>query len=681
MADDSFTLHLTASAPAGTKPTKAKPRTTKKERRKVAAKRHAAKARPQLKIKRGVVVARPAPPPPPEAAPPQPRRAPAARPQTTFGTRRESARVPAAQYGAFHLSADELARPRPAAVRPAAVERTDDGEGFAALGVGAALEEVCGEERPRGLGLKRPTQVQKLACAVLLERRDALVVAPTGSGKTLAYALPVVADLARLDPEVSRGDGTVALVVAPTRELGVQISEVFDALTRRVAAGRLVAGAITGGEKRKAEKARLRKGVPVLVATPGRLLDHLRSTACLTYRRLAWVVLDEVDRLLDLGFGPQVGDIMTKLAAGAARRPAKVLVTATVTAQLRDLARTHLHAGFATVEAAKDEDARESRIATPATLAQAHAIVTLKLRPAALCAMLRESRQKTLVFVATCASCQFHAQAFARDEMRARWGGIGRRVGALHGRLDKESRRGAYDEFCRHGAAVLFATDVAARGLDFAAARVDRVVHLDAPRDAASYVHRSGRAARAGRDGSSVLLLLPSERPLLDALRLRLRAGDPTRAAVASSSFGESDARATTKALEQVVDDDDDLKTLARDAFAAQLRAYAGGTRDVADAAERELLTQAFHVRKLHLGHCARAFGLKETPAEISRQQKKARESSGKRSRADEVKRGSKATRQKKRQALGVAGRRTQARSVGSTARHLRAAAVSEFGA
>ena len=86
---------------------------------------------------------------------------------------------------------------------------------------------------------------------MLLERRDALVVAPTGSGKTLAYALPVVADLARLDPEVSRGDGTVALVVAPTRELGVQISEVFDALTRRVAAGRLVAGAITGGEKRR----------------------------------------------------------------------------------------------------------------------------------------------------------------------------------------------------------------------------------------------------------------------------------------------------------------------------------------------------------------------------------------------------------------------------------------------
>ena len=136
MADDSFTLHLTASAPAGTKPTKAKPRTTKKERRKVAAKRHAAKARPQLKIKRGVVVARPAPPSPPEAAPPQPRRAPAARPQTTFGTRRESARVPAAQYGAFHLSADELARPRPAAVRPVAVQTTDDGEGFASSGSG-----------------------------------------------------------------------------------------------------------------------------------------------------------------------------------------------------------------------------------------------------------------------------------------------------------------------------------------------------------------------------------------------------------------------------------------------------------------------------------------------------------------------------------------------------------------
>ena len=244
--------------------------------------------------------------------------------------------------------------------------------------------------RGEDLGFRYPTAIQRRASLAMMNVNDIVISSQTGSGKTLAYALPVVADLMRLDPEVSRGDGTVALVVAPTRELGVQISEVFDALTRRVAAGRLVAGAITGGEKRKAEKARLRKGVPVLVATPGRLLDHLRSTACLSYERLAWVVLDEVDRLLDLGFGPQVGDIMKKLTDGAARRPSKVLVTATVTAQLKDLAQTHLHAGFATVEAAKDEDAQESRIATPATLSQAHAIVTLKLRPAALCAMLRE---------------------------------------------------------------------------------------------------------------------------------------------------------------------------------------------------------------------------------------------------------------------------------------------------
>ena len=258
MADDSFTLHLTASAPAGTKPTKAKPKTTKKERRKVAAKRHAAKARPQLKIKKGVVVARPAPPPPSEAAPPRQRRAPPARPQTTFGTRRESARVPAAQYGAFHLSADELARPRPAAVRPVAVQTTDDGEGFAALGVGSALEEVCGEARPRGVGVKRPTQVQKLACAVLLERRDALVVAPTGSGKTLAYALPVGADLMRLplharlaqllQTSVYLRNRLGRLVPAPRRaalvqerqELVVQWEAAVQAMTRHFrATGRL----------------------------------------------------------------------------------------------------------------------------------------------------------------------------------------------------------------------------------------------------------------------------------------------------------------------------------------------------------------------------------------------------------------------------------------------------------
>jgi ATP-dependent RNA helicase DDX31/DBP7 len=689
MAEDSFTLHLTASAAPGTAKPKGRKTTTKKQRRKAASLKYAANAKPQLKIKKGVVVARPAAEPASvprrrdkPAAPPTERTAP---PSPGFGTRKDSARVPDKQYGTFHLSAEELSRPRPALIAPVVVPvKVDNGEGFASLGVGAALPEICTEDRPRGLGLRKPTQVQVLACEALTNKRDALVVAPTGSGKTLSYALPIVADLVQVQPQIQRNDGTVCLVVAPTRELGVQISQVFDALTRRVAAGRLVAGAITGGEKRKAEKARLRKGVGILVATPGRLLDHLRSTVCLTYKRLRWIVLDEVDRLLDLGFGPQVDDIIDKLREGSAQIPSTVLVTATVTSKLQELATKHLKADFATVDAQKDNDAQQSTIATPATLVQAHAIVTLKLRPAALCAMLRDApQQKTLVFVATCASCQFHAQAFSKDELRSRWGGASRRVSALHGKLDKESRRGSYDEFCRHDACVLFATDIAARGLDFASARIDRIIHLDAPRDTASYVHRSGRAARAGRDGSSILLLLPSERPLLDALRLRLSVGSPDRAAVASqANFGESDARQTTRALEGVVDGDEDLKVLARDAFAAQLRAYAGGTRDVADAAERALLTQAFHVRKLHLGHCAKAFGLRETPAEIGRKKRADREGSGgdaKKRKAEKVKRGTKRAEDKKKQ--NDSNKRHQSKSVGSTSRALRASQVSEFGA
>ena len=454
-------------------------------------------------------------------------------------------------------------------------------------------------------------------------------------------------------------------------------------------------------------------------------------------------MLDEVDRLLDLGFGPQINEIVSALRRGAtSSRATTVLVTATITSALEALASKHLGGDrvLVSVDGAPSPGAPTPPVTTPPTLHQTHAIVTLKLRLPALCAMLRDRpAAKTLVFANTCASSAFHAALFQRDAARERWGGAARRVGVLHGQLGRDDRRGAYEEFCREPAAVLFATDVAARGLDFDRASVDWVIHLDAPRDAASYVHRAGRAARAGRAGASTLLLLPSERPVLDALRLRLAAGAPPRAAVASreSGFSDADASASCGALERCVKSDEDLASLARAAFAAHARAYAGGTRDVADAAEREALGRAFHVRKLHLGHAARAYALREKPEDIvdarrrhrseysprtiravrprrsprpvrassstvrgrsapsrrpaddddatqARKTKRDREASkkGKRSRADEVKGGTTRTRLKKAEAER-AGRKRKgvARTVGSTTKALRLSSVSEFGA
>lgn len=151
-----------------------------------------------------------------------------------------------------------------------------------------------------GLGLMTRTSVQSLTIpAVLQDRSNLLVKSQTGSGKTLAYLIPIINEFMNMIPAIKREDGTRALIIAPTRELCTQIADVLTKLTRCCI--RIVGGSITGGEKRKSEKARLRKGITILVGTPGRLLDHLKFTESFDLTNLRWIVLDEIDRLLDMG--------------------------------------------------------------------------------------------------------------------------------------------------------------------------------------------------------------------------------------------------------------------------------------------------------------------------------------------------------------------------------------------
>ncbi|KAL6759792.1 P-loop containing nucleoside triphosphate hydrolase protein [Haematococcus lacustris] len=200
-----------------------------------------------------------------------------------------------------------------------------------------------------------------------MSRRDVLVRAPTGSGKTLAYLVPMVADLAGQEPRLSRADGTFGLVLAPTRELSLQIQDVALQLMRK--SWWLVAGVLIGGENRNHEKSRLRKGLSLVSATPGRLLDHLENTNCLHIGRLRWLVLDEADRLLDLGFEVKLRQILALLDArqaaaaglnqgstshaGSTAKPrprTTALLSATLHAGLSGLATVSLHdpvaAGF-----------------------------------------------------------------------------------------------------------------------------------------------------------------------------------------------------------------------------------------------------------------------------------------------------------------------------------------------
>ena len=162
-----------------------------------------------------------------------------------------------------------------------------------------------------GFGLKTATRCQQMALPLLLKHQNVLVRSETGSGKTLSYLLPIMNDLISISPKISRADGTMAVIIAPTRELCAQISGVYEALSK--AGIWLVGGCISGGEKKKSEKARLRKGVSVLVSTPGRLLDHLKTTESFELKRLKWLVFDEADRLFDMGFEQIILEILSIL--------------------------------------------------------------------------------------------------------------------------------------------------------------------------------------------------------------------------------------------------------------------------------------------------------------------------------------------------------------------------------
>ena len=159
--------------------------------------------------------------------------------------------------------------------------------------------------------LERMTRVQHLAFPVLLAGSDVLIRSPTGSGKTLAYSIALMHQLQEAVPKIQRSSGCQAIIMLPTRELARQTYDVFAKLVKKV--NRIVPVLLMGGQNRKSEKNSLRKGANIIVSTPGRLLDHFEATKCLTLDQVKWLVIDEADRLLDLGSQPKILQILAKL--------------------------------------------------------------------------------------------------------------------------------------------------------------------------------------------------------------------------------------------------------------------------------------------------------------------------------------------------------------------------------
>lgn len=331
------------------------------------------------------------------------------------------------------------------------------------------------------------TDVQRAAIPLALKGNDILGAAKTGSGKTLAFLVPVLEKL--YHAKWTEYDGLGALIISPTRELAVQIFEVLRKIGRN---HYFSAGLVIGGKNLKEEAERLGR-MNILVCTPGRMLQHLDQTAGVDVNNLQILVLDEADRIMDMGFQSAVDALVEHLP----RTRQTLLFSATQSKRVSDLARLSLK----DPEYVSVHEAAAS--ATPATLQQSYIVTPLAEKLDTLWGFLRANlKGKIIVFLSSGKQVRFVFESFKRMQP-------GIPLLHLHGRQKQVARMEITSRFASAKYACLFATDVVARGVDFPA--VDWVIQVDCPEDADTYIHRVGRTARYESKGRAVLFLEPSE--------------------------------------------------------------------------------------------------------------------------------------------------------------------------
>ncbi|KAJ7177877.1 ATP-dependent RNA helicase dbp-4 [Mycena filopes] len=335
------------------------------------------------------------------------------------------------------------------------------------------------------------TEIQTQSLPVSLKGKDVLGAARTGSGKTLSFLVPVLEILYR--QKWGPADGLGALIISPTRELAIQIFEVLRSIG---GFHTFSAGLVIGGKNLKDERDRLSK-MNILVATPGRLLQHMDQTVGFEADNLQVLVLDEADRILDMGFSRTLSALLSHLP----KNRQTLLFSATQTESVSDLARLSLKDPVAI--GIQEAGTAASGSAIPSTLEQHYMSCTLDQKLSVLWGFIKTHLQsKVLVFLSSCKQVRFVFETFCKMHP-------GIPLLNIHGKMKQSARLTMYTKFTAASHAILFATDIAARGLDFPA--VDWVVQVDAPEDADTYIHRVGRTARYQSKGKALLLLMPSE--------------------------------------------------------------------------------------------------------------------------------------------------------------------------
>ncbi|XP_046801386.1 probable ATP-dependent RNA helicase CG8611 [Lucilia cuprina] len=524
------------------------------------------------------------------------------------------------------------------------------------------------------LGITQLTTVQQKCVPKALEGKDLLVRSQTGSGKTLAYALPIVEKLQEIRPKITRDVGILAIVIVPTRELAIQTYELFQKLVKPFTW--IVPGVLMGGERRKAEKARLRKGINILVGTPGRLVDHLLHTETFKVNKAKFLVLDEADRMLEMGYERDVKQIVegidkqrtesAKEEMAAAQPIQRLLLSATLTAAVQKLAGLTLNEpifidnsdedpskaittvnGYdkESIEAATAEllDGEDSTgiLTIPENLKLSYMVVTPKLRLVTLAGLLaREFRGKdkfkALIFMSTMEMVNFHhdllneqltrrvldeddeelAQEMSEDEGEEPLL-KGLRFFRLHGSMSQTERQGVFKGYRECKSGVLLATDVAGRGIDVP--EIDLVIQYSPPQNTADFVHRAGRSARAGRSGRAVLFLTPSEVQFvryLENKRIRISQVDMEDYLKALDEV-DNESHSLQEAASNLQHKFEELIADDKEMHGKACKAFVSWTKFYTTFPKE--LKPIFNVKNAHMGHFAKSFGLKDQPTSFTK--------------------------------------------------------------
>jgi ATP-dependent RNA helicase DDX31/DBP7 len=560
--------------------------------------------------------------------------------------------------------------------KPSNAPLTDEMATFTTLGLSRRLAAHLSTK----LGMKAPTAIQKMTIPQMTnDDSDAFIQAETGSGKTLAYLLPIIQRIMAMsseDVQVHRDSGLFAIVLAPTRELCKQIAAVLEKLLR--CAPWIVGTTVIGGESKQSEKARLRKGVNILIATPGRLVDHLDNTEVLKVNTVRWLVLDEGDRLMELGFEEEIKSIVEKIGKRSLvmdasnglklkalpTRRVTVLCSATMKMNVQRLGdislkdAVHIKADPSDSEKANGEaeagEGRDKAFSAPAQLKQAYAIIPAKLRLVTLTSVLkrafarRGSVMKVIVFISCADSVDFHFSLFSRHletsvqeaeeaskipninklELTKDTIAHGTTVSSstnpvilykLHGSLAQNIRTATLKTFTESKEpSVLFCTDVASRGLDLP--NVDYVIEYDPPFSADDHLHRVGRTARAGHDGRALIFLLPgNEEEYVPILASGYREGEKSLAhntaeELLRKGFGGTGREWEERATEWQLEVEHWVLDSPKYLEMAR-RGFQSHIRAYATHVASE--RHIFNMQTLHLGHLAKAFALRDSPGSI----------------------------------------------------------------